>query len=425
MSPSSNIRPRQSATRGTRYQVRYRAGGRDTGWVVVATFATLREARICKQWVDGELAAGRRPDLRARLSSEPVTVAALAAEYGANIDGASARKRHRHTVLRLGALARRPAASVSGREVQEWINAQRAGAPDQRPLSPASTRQYLGELSRIFSWGEVTPNPCDWPHLMVPRDETDAGEERGDPPSLREFEAILAEIGGAHFRRASRRYLDVLVVIEGTGMRISELARLQYADVDRRGGRIRIAGSKTTAARRFVPLLPRVLEAIDRQAMAPEDRVGRVFGDITDQGTRRAMARACKWAGLRHFHPHDLRERWITLCSLAGVPLPLIREMAGHTKNTMTLDVYTGVILDEPAWRLDELRAAVGRMTGLAAGPRGVPVGSDGSAESPNMPISRANVPSGGYRDRTLGGSPDRPSERGMPRTDGGPGAAD
>ncbi len=397
MSPSSTIRPRRTATKGTRYQVRYRAGGRDTPWTVVGTFGTLREARTCKQWVDGELASGRRPDLRARLTVEPLTVARLAADYGANLAGDSARKRHRHTVARLGPLAARAAASVTGRDIQDWINAQRTGA---KALSPSSTRQYLGELNRIFSWGEVTPNPCDWPHLMIPRDGR-PDDERADPPTLAEFRAILDEISGPHFQRRSRRYADVLTVIEGTGMRISELARLQHADIDRRGGRIRVAGSKTNAARRFVPLLPWVLEAIDRQAIAAEDRVGLVFPDVSDQGVRLAMTRACKWAGLRHFHPHDLRGRWITLCSLAGVPLPLIREMAGHTKNTMTLDVYTGVILDEPAWRLDELRAAVGRMTGLAGQPRGVPVGSQDHPATADIAVSRDEESSGGYRDRT------------------------
>lgn len=357
MSPSSSIRPRQTSTKGTTYQVRFRPGGRDTGWKVVATFPTLREARACKQWVDGELSAGRRPNLRERLAIEPKTVAELAAEFGATHDGESARKRHRNTVKRLGLLGTRAAAQVTGREVQAWIHEQRGG---ERPLSASSTRQYLSELRRIFAWGEVTPNPADWPHLKVAPDDADGHPV--DPPSLHEFAQILATISPV-------RYREPLRVLEATGMRINELVRLTHGDVDRAHGRIRVPGSKTDAARRFVPMMPAVEKLIDAQAPAIEDRVGPIFPGLSENGLRHAMGRACKFAGIRHFHPHDLRDRFISLCGLAGVPLPLIRDMAGHTKNTITLDIYTGVILDEPPARLDALREAVARMSGLARQP--------------------------------------------------------
>lgn len=354
MSPSSNIRPRATKTRGTTYSVRYRPGGRDTRYVHVATFPTLREARLCKQWVDGELAQGRRPDLRKLLTAEPLTVAALAEQYGEQVTGASALKRHRNTVKRLGPLGKRIAREVEGREVQAWINEQR------RTLSPSSTRQYLGELRRIFAWGEIDPNPCEWVHLRVERDEGQV-TETVDPPSLAEFRVMCEQVPS--------KYRPVLVVLEGTGMRINELVRLGWGDIDWHGGRIRVPGSKTEAARRFVPLLPDVAYTLMGH-QAPEDRVGRVFPGLSDNGLRSAMGRACKFSGLRHFHPHDLRDRFISLCGLAGIPLPLIRQMAGHTKNTITLDIYTGVILDEPAERLAVLRRSIGRMTGLDDGAR-------------------------------------------------------
>ena len=59
------------------------------------------------------------------------------------------------------------------------------------------------------------------------------------------------------------------------------------------------------------------------------------------------------------------------------MPLPLIRQIVGHSKNSTTLDIYTGVILDEPEWRLVELRRAVGRMTGLDGALGGIRVGSE------------------------------------------------
>ena len=44
---------------------------------------------------------------------------------------------------------------------------------------------------------------------------------------------------------------------------------------------------------------------------------------------------------------------------LAGVPLPLVRQVAGHSRASVTLDVYSHVLLDEPAEALAALREAV------------------------------------------------------------------
>ena len=58
---------------GTRYVVRYRLGGR--GWPIAhaGSFKTLKEARVRRDLVAGELAAGRNPAdaLRAMLAAPP------------------------------------------------------------------------------------------------------------------------------------------------------------------------------------------------------------------------------------------------------------------------------------------------------------------------------------------------------------------
>jgi hypothetical protein len=57
--------------------------------------------------------------------------------------------------------------------------------------------------------------------------------------------------------------------------------------------------------------------------------------------------------------------------------MPLVRQIAGHGKQSVTLDVYSQVLLDEPAWRLEEPRRAVGAATGLgiSAAPLGTAKG--------------------------------------------------
>lgn len=66
--------------------------------------------------------------------------------------------------------------------------------------------------------------------------------------------------------------------------------------------------------------------------------------------------RACRDAAIAAFGPHDLRHRYITRLVLAGVPLPLVRQVVGHARASVTLDTYSQAMLNEPGDDLDALR---------------------------------------------------------------------
>ena len=59
------------------------------------------------------------------------------------------------------------------------------------------------------------------------------------------------------------------------------------------------------------------------------------------------MRRACVRAGVAHYHPHDLRHRWISLQVKRGVPITEIAAHVGHSKTSLTLDTYAHVLLEE------------------------------------------------------------------------------
>lgn len=71
--------------------------------------------------------------------------------------------------------------------------------------------------------------------------------------------------------------------------------------------------------------------------------------------------------------PHQLRHRYITILMQARVDPALVAKIAGHRKLSVTQDTYTHVLHGEPAWRLDELRAGVGWVSGLVPVPVFVP----------------------------------------------------
>jgi integrase len=59
------------------------------------------------------------------------------------------------------------------------------------------------------------------------------------------------------------------------------------------------------------------------------------------------MARACRAAGIPHYHPHDLRHRYASVKIAEGVPVTDLAAQLGHSKKSLTLDVYSHVLLDE------------------------------------------------------------------------------
>lgn len=375
MSPSVNIRVRVTRAGAKRWQVRWRAGGRESAWEVIATWDTEREAKACQRWAWGEIAQGRRPELRSRLR-RPETVAELAERYGETYSTrstapgeSSAKKRWRLVRDRLGSLGPKPAREVTGPDVQAWVLAQEG-------LAASSLRQYLSELRRWFEWGEINPNPAAWGQIRVPEERHEAAE---DPPSFAEWSAILEALPRAH--------RPLFIVAEGTGLRLGELRSLTWGDIDWRGARLRVARSKgRTKGIRLVPLVPRVREVLASLA-APEDRIAdRLVFTAGESALRNALARACKHAGTRHHHPHDLRHRFGSLLSLAGVDPALAQKIMGHS-NIAMLGRYTHVVLDEPEDRLRELAEAVDHVY-RPARLRGASVGSreDSSDDLPLFP---------------------------------------
>ncbi|WP_217915602.1 tyrosine-type recombinase/integrase [Miltoncostaea marina] len=116
-----------------------------------------------------------------------------------------------------------------------------------------------------------------------------------------------------------------------------------------------------------------------------------LFPDLTAQTIRQAMRRACVAAGLRHINPHNLRHRFISRLVMAGLPITVIQRVVGHGRASVTLDVYSHVLLDEPAGSLEALR-------------RGLLVVFQEGPPRENGPLSGPFV-SGGYRDPRSGPS--------------------
>jgi integrase len=145
------------------------------------------------------------------------------------------------------------------------------------------------------------------------------------------------------------RYRLPLLVLDATGMRLGELERLAWGDVDEPRVRWRVSQAVSKTGRgRWVHVAPTlfeaVLELVPREDRTPERRVFQGFGG---DRFRTAIARACTAAGVPGFSPHDLRHRRISLEHLRGVPWARIGELVGQRNLAVTANTYTHVLTDE------------------------------------------------------------------------------
>jgi integrase len=168
-------------------------------------------------------------------------------------------------------------------------------------------------------------------------------EDRAEiqPPTAAHVEAV--------HRLLAPAYRLPLLVLDATGMRVGELERLGWGDVDEPRGRWRI--SKTVAKTgygRWVSVPPAlyaaVLELCPRDDRHPDRRV---FENVSADRLRTAIARACTAAGVPTFSPHDLRHRRISLLHLGGVPWATIGQAVGQRDLAVTANTYSHVLTDE------------------------------------------------------------------------------
>jgi len=319
-----------------RYRVRYRLGGRDTPKLQGGTFATVKLARARRDWIVGEMAAMRIPDVQLLEAGHApgVTVSEASRVWLASRVDVS-----EGTLKTYGVNLSRILPELGTTELDDLAVADVAvlvGHLTREGLARESIRKTLSTLAQVLDFSKVVPNPARDSDVRLPPADT----EEVDPPT---FAHVLA----VH-RILPSRYRLPLLVLDATGMRIGELAGGRWRDLDEQSGnwRVRRQLAKTRKAR-WVPvpdvLLAAIAELVPRE---DRDRDAQVFGGFGADRLRTAIAKACKATGVPDFSPHDLRHRRATLWHLAGVPVAQAAAWLGHSAQEH-LRTYAHASLDD------------------------------------------------------------------------------
>jgi integrase/recombinase XerD len=255
------------------------------------------------------------------------------------------------------------------------------GAP--HPLTPATSRKELEALRAFFhfcvSRGWLEANPAS---KLKPPSEASMPTLPLDQPEVDAVLRSIDKLGQARHpdtpaQRVRARALILAMLY--TGLRVSDIACLQWRQVDLRGGYITLRTAKTGVPIRAK--IPRdVVTALDALPRAGYlvFCTGRAASE-TDRGNiRRTLSRLGAHARV-HLHPHRLRDTFACRLLEHGADLRTVQHLLGHTSIRTTEKHYAPFVASHQ--RL--LDAATATLDFVPA-PRValMPTGSDGRRDA-------------------------------------------
>src|SRR5919199_5692451 len=236
--------------------------------------------------------------------------------------------------------------------IREWLSelhdAQKKKSSIARKL--AALRTFFQFLIRE---GAVEANPAKL--VSTPRLEKKLPNHLSVEDAVRFIETPDAntELG--------KRDRAILEMLYGTGVRVSELTKLNLHDIDFRNRMVRVKGKRRKE--RIVPFGDPALHALMRyltevrpvflnNAPVAERDTDAVF--LNDQGTRittRSVGRMVdkyimQCAGIHDISPHALRHSFATHLLDSGADLRDIQELLGHARLSTT-QIYTHVSMEK------------------------------------------------------------------------------
>lgn len=220
----------------------------------------------------------------------------------------------------------------------------------RQALSPKTLNDYLQAAHTLFEWlkktGRIDLNPFE---------KVDRVDNSG--PKTFERRALTDDEVKRLLAVNEQRRAIYLVALH-TGLRLDELRRLQWSDIDLEHRLIRLRAEATKSKRADVLPITQTAHAALQQQATTSNAAGKVFAqgvpshhtfqsDLTAAGIPRFDHRGLK----ADFHA--LRKTFITNLQRSGVSQRMAMALARHTDPRLTADIYT----DQDALPLAEAAA--------------------------------------------------------------------
>ncbi len=210
-------------------------------------------------------------------------------------------------------------------EVRQWFDR-------YSETAPAGANRMLDILRQIFNYaiecGHIDTNPTRGVrHNPRPRVTRFLSQD--------EIARVHAALDAHRGRGSGRQQAAIIRLLLLTGCRKGELVGLRWKEVD--GERLRLVDSKTGPRTVF---LSKTAQAV----IARQPRTGSpyVFPSLTD-GSRPRSSEISLWRKVRRearvedVRLHDLRHTFASHAVMRRVPLPVLSQLLGHSRDRMAL----------------------------------------------------------------------------------------
>jgi integrase/recombinase XerD len=150
------------------------------------------------------------------------------------------------------------------------------------------------------------------------------------------------------FRTTNVRNRLILELMARGGMRIGEVLKLRFCDIQDRKMIIKDPKSGKEQEVVFIPqkVADRLRDYVRQKCISPTDRIF----PISYEAARIMVLKAGRMVGI-YLRPHDLRRHAATYASRSGVPIEIISKVILRHANLSTTQLYLGKISDTEAMR--------------------------------------------------------------------------
>jgi len=239
------------------------------------------------------------------------------------------------------AFGTKPIGAIRASEVREVL----------APLSPKNRNNVLIPCRQTFAFA-VDDQVLDRSPIETVKNAK-VQKEPPDPFSLDEANAIIADLK----TNAGPIVADYFEFAFFSGVRVSEQIALEWTDLDRKRGLLRVTRAKVWGKKkkttkthhpRDLELLERAAGVLQRQRARTELAGGAIFHNPTtdipwadEQVQRRYFQASIKRLGLRHRPPKQTRHTFATICLMAGANPAWVARQLGHASSKMLFEVYS------------------------------------------------------------------------------------
>jgi integrase len=187
-------------------------------------------------------------------------------------------------------------------------------------------------LNRAVQLGLISENPI-------------ASTKKIKGPSRKAVEFFTKEQVSALLEKASPTYRPIFYTYLNTGMRREELVNLEWSDTDWQNKQIRIINKEKKRyhpkgqKERFIPIKDDLMAVLKKQKRKANGSYvfGTTNGEPRHNNILRELKRAARRAGIEHITIHMLRHTFASHLVMAGVDLPTVQKLLGHSSITTTM----------------------------------------------------------------------------------------